>query len=200
MSENADYQLPEEKEVKLPRNIRHWAKSRGLVIVEDHFPGGFYMRSKKKEFIKGTNESQRYFRILGHINYFQICDGSFDRWANSVGYTLPIPMTRKEFDKALDELVTKADVHPFSEDIVNADCERRVRWANEHLQFFEERWGWLLAWANKHGRHGRFVRAIVRRHKAEIVKRNSIIRSETRHRDYKLAELAALKLQQEGAL
>jgi hypothetical protein len=42
-----DKQLPEEKLVKLPRNIRHWAKSRGLIIVEDHFPGGFYMRSKK---------------------------------------------------------------------------------------------------------------------------------------------------------
>lgn len=193
MSEEENYSLPEEKVVKLPRNIRHWAKSRGLAIVSDHFPDGIYMRSKRKEFINGTNDRYRYFRILGHINYFQICDGSFDRWANSVGYTLPIPTTREEFDKALDELVAKAKVHVFDEEAVSDDCERRVRWANEHLQFFEERWGWLLAWANKHGRHGRFVRAIVRRHKAEIVKRNSIIRSETRHRDYKLAELAAQK-------
>lgn len=35
---------------------------------------------------------------------FQICDGNFDRWANSVGAEVPIPRNEKEFDQALKSL------------------------------------------------------------------------------------------------
>lgn len=46
----------------------------------------------------------RYIRLLDTVG-FQICDGNFDRWANSVGETLRFPYTQADFDKTLAALV-----------------------------------------------------------------------------------------------
>lgn len=192
MSEENGYTLPEQKEVKLPRNICHWARSRGLVV--SYVEGGTIgLRSERKEFTSGIVDRSRHFRILGHINYFQICDGDFDRWANSVGRTLPIPMTRAEFDAALDELVATAELRELSEDRVNEDADRQIRWALDGAAALERRYGGVVAWAKTYGRHGKWVRRWVNRYESGMAKERGKIRQANRHRKAKLAELSVQK-------
>ena len=192
MSEENGYTLPECKEVKLPRNIRHWARSRGLVV--SYAEGdSIYLRSERKEFTNGIVDRSRHFRILGHINYFQICDGDFDRWANSVGRTLPVPMTRAEFDATLDELVATAELRDLSEDRINEDADRQISWALNAIEALEDRYGGVVAWANTYGRHGKWVRRWVNRYQSGVAKERGKIRQANRHRKAKLAELAAQK-------
>ena len=193
MPEENDF-LPERKEVKLPRNIRHWAKARGLIVDGDYFKdGGLYMHSRRKEFTRGILDGSRHFRILGHVNFFQICDGDFDRWANSVGRTLPVPMTRAEFDAALDELVETAEHRELSEQRINEDADRRVRWALNAIEALEERYGDVVAWANVYGRHGKWVRRSVNRYQSGVAKERGKIRQANRLRKAKLAQFSAQK-------
>jgi hypothetical protein len=46
----------------------------------------------------------RFIRLNASADFFQICDGDFDRWANSVGAEVRFPWTESDFVKALDEL------------------------------------------------------------------------------------------------
>lgn len=186
--------LPFKAQVKLPRNIRHWAKARGLVISSDYFnDGALYMHSSKREFTKGIVDDRRHFRILGHVNYFQICDGDFDRWANSVGTTLPIPMTRVEFDAAIDELVANAEVPELTVERINGEASRVIKRAEDGIANLEERFGYIVEWANRNGRHGKWVRRSVSCYKRGVAEEKNRVRQANRHRKAKLAELACQK-------
>lgn len=188
--------LPFQAQVKLPRNIRHWATSRGLVINGDYFKdGSLYMHSERLEFTRGILDSRRHFRILGHLNYFQICDGDFDRWANSVGKILPIPMKRDDFDATLDKLVATAETRELTEERINEDADRHIRWALNEIERLHDRFGDVVAWANANGRHGKWVRGWVHRYQSGLVEQRRRIRQANRHRKAKLDELAA----QQGA-
>lgn len=46
----------------------------------------------------------RQIRLSADGDLFQICDGDFDRWANSVGAQTRFPWTQVDFDNALDHL------------------------------------------------------------------------------------------------
>jgi hypothetical protein len=46
----------------------------------------------------------RQIRLSADGDFFQICDGEFDRWANSVGAELRFPWSEGDFGKALDHL------------------------------------------------------------------------------------------------
>jgi hypothetical protein len=46
----------------------------------------------------------RQIRLSANADYFMICDGEFDRWANSAGAETRFPCSQEEFDKALDHL------------------------------------------------------------------------------------------------
>lgn len=58
-------------------------------------------------YLYGTLEidgEERQIRLSRNNDSFQICDGTFDRWANSVGAEVRFPLTQAEFDKALEHL------------------------------------------------------------------------------------------------
>ncbi len=46
----------------------------------------------------------RQIRLSAEGDFFQICDGDFDRWANSVGSEVRFPWAEDDFGKALDRL------------------------------------------------------------------------------------------------
>lgn len=46
----------------------------------------------------------RQIRLLAQSDVCAICDGEFDRWANSVGVEMPFPWTEDDFTKTLDKL------------------------------------------------------------------------------------------------
>lgn len=92
------------EDFKIPKQMRHWLEKNGIYCRD-------YRRLKKydliiastskPEFKKG--EDNRMFRVVGGT--IEICDGDFDRWANSVGYKLPCPTTEAEFNAVLKQLI-----------------------------------------------------------------------------------------------
>lgn len=67
------------------------------IAVTCHGEGYFYGMTE-------VGGRTRYLRA-SEASGFQICDGNFDRWANSVGETLSFPYTQDAFDEALALLV-----------------------------------------------------------------------------------------------
>lgn len=61
--------------------------------------------SSERTVFKLPKYPNRIFRILFHLGYVQVCDGFFDRWANSVGGAIPIKTNKKDFYQSLDHLV-----------------------------------------------------------------------------------------------
>jgi hypothetical protein len=77
--------------------LRHWMKAEGYKFRWDRRYGFVSVRRRD---LPG-----RQFRILLHLDLFQICDGNFDRWANSTGAQVRIPRTRDELRMSLPLLV-----------------------------------------------------------------------------------------------
>jgi hypothetical protein len=74
-------------------------------------------------YCKRTN---RHFRFNRWVDTFEICDGDFDRWANSCGAETTIPTTEAEFDAAVEFL--------YQESAKNAELKRAEHkaWRREH--------------------------------------------------------------------
>ncbi len=51
---------------------------------------------KKGEVFANIVGTERRIRIHPHRNSFQISDENFDRWANSVEFDYPIPLSKKQ--------------------------------------------------------------------------------------------------------
>ncbi len=79
-------------------DLLDWAKgySREITVTE-HDEGYLYGMLE-------VDGRTRQIRLSSEGDYFMICDGDFDRWANSVGVGVRFPWTWEEFDKALDHL------------------------------------------------------------------------------------------------
>lgn len=96
---------------RLPKQMKHWLNRAGIYgsgRYERRY-NYFYGSSRKKKFTAGTATQRRHFRVLPHLDRMDICDGNFDRWANSMGASIhPIPRTQAEFDAAITTLVKKA--------------------------------------------------------------------------------------------
>lgn len=99
----------------LPKQMRHWFERSG--IYQSRTFGlhrawrrheCIFGRSSKPAFTAGTRDGVRYFRVLPHLDRMDICDGYFDRWANSLAASVPMPKTEAEFRVALVSLVKKA--------------------------------------------------------------------------------------------
>lgn len=94
-----------------PKQLRHWAQQHGFYMVRFRkapWRGYPIARTRKARFVDGTRDRVRYIRVLPHLDRMDICDGYFDRWANSMGASVPMPKTQAEFDAAIGELVRKA--------------------------------------------------------------------------------------------
>lgn len=102
---------------RLPRSMRHWFEKAG--IYQDKAYGlhrrwrrgqGYLIAgTNKRRFIEGTRDGVRHFRVLAHCDLMQICDGYFDRWANSVGASVPVPQTEAEFVVSLETLLRESE-------------------------------------------------------------------------------------------
>ncbi len=97
----------------IPLAMRHWFEKAGIYPAKGG--GGLHRRwrrynyldgrSRKKHFTAGTRDGFRHFRVLPHLDRMDICDGDFDRWANSLAASVQMPKTEAEFNEALDTLL-----------------------------------------------------------------------------------------------
>ena len=100
---------------RLPKSLRHWAERAGFLPQKSYGLGrrwrrdGMYLgTSLRAEHNQGCRVSRRYIRVLAHLQRMDICDGNFDRWANSMGASVPLPRTEAEFNTAIRTLMSKA--------------------------------------------------------------------------------------------
>jgi hypothetical protein len=175
---------------RLPRNFAHWCRASGLtVVVAD---GGMVLaRSRRKAHVAGCPTPVRHFRALAHIGVFQVCDGYFDRWANSVGAEVPLPASRAEFDAALARLLAGAEINKTTPAEEAENVRRDLEWLERDLAELEEEYGEVVAWAARHGRHGKYVRDSVRAYRREFSRLIARRRRKNRHLRHCLALAAA---------
>lgn len=80
-------------ELKIPKQFRHWASEYGFsperTRLNHNIP---YLYNK---------DSCRYMRVNSKYE-LQVSDVDFDRWANSVEFTIAMPKNRKDFKKIMN--------------------------------------------------------------------------------------------------
>ena len=98
----------------LPKQWKHWLRVNG-------FKWSKRLRGRSYNYWYPTKDGRKY-RVTclldpvtlmplnsgnkaGGIRMFQICDGKFDRWANSVGAEVLLPTTHAEFKAAVAVLL-----------------------------------------------------------------------------------------------
>lgn len=99
-------------ETKIPKQMRYWFERAGIYQSKDfglhrawRRHNYIFAKSYKSRFIKDTCDQVRHFRVLPHLDRMDICDGYFDRWANSLGASVTMPKTEAEFSEALAYLI-----------------------------------------------------------------------------------------------
>jgi hypothetical protein len=95
-----------DEEARLPKTMAHWFRDYGVAFNAEIGTGRGVRRTLKV----GCAGPVRYFRALPHCGLLQICDGYFDRWANSVGAETQLPKTRAEFVAAMEFLLASAEL------------------------------------------------------------------------------------------
>jgi hypothetical protein len=73
-----------------------WAQAAGIAVST--YDDGYFYGSMMVDGV------ERQIRCISTVSELQICDGRFDRWANSVGAVRDFPHTQEEFDTSLAEL------------------------------------------------------------------------------------------------
>lgn len=96
----------------IPGGMRRWFERAGIYQPKDYglhrrwrAHNHIYGSSRKPRLAAGTTDGVRHFRVLPHLDRMDICDGCFDRWANSKAASVPMPRTQAEFDAAIDRLL-----------------------------------------------------------------------------------------------
>lgn len=97
---------------QLPKGMRRWFERAGIYQCKRY---GLHRRWRRDRFIfgssrsrklaEGTRDGKRNFRVYPHLDQMYVCDGNFDRWANSTAATVPMPRTQAEFDAAIERLL-----------------------------------------------------------------------------------------------
>ena len=76
--------------------------SRFLYWLEE-FDGVEIYKQRERRFFTTFSIGDVYFRVLGNLGTIQVGDNNFDRWANSVLATLPLPKNKHEFIDVMSE-------------------------------------------------------------------------------------------------
>lgn len=105
-----------------PKSFEHWCNAEGIHFKTEYGVG----YSKNKRFMDGVEGRYREFRALPRIGVMQICDGYFDRWANSVGAEVPMPRTKSEFVAAVRRLVETAKMHEVPAAVIVERLEQDI--------------------------------------------------------------------------
>ena len=106
----------ENSNARVPKSFRYWFR---LARIKQWREFGLHRRemtkyhhlvgySRAPRFAAGTVDGRRHFRVLPHCDLMEICDGNFDRWANSVGAEVPMPKTEAEFHAAIETLLRES--------------------------------------------------------------------------------------------
>lgn len=94
-----------------PKQMRHWMEANGFRLLrykKRNWRECPIAITRKPRFCEETVEPHRLIRVLPHLGLMQICDGNFDRWANSVGAEIEMPKTKAQFETALGLLIEEA--------------------------------------------------------------------------------------------
>jgi hypothetical protein len=92
-------------EVRIPKQFRHWCEVQGMYSWGRNEYERVLFQSSKPKFMVGNEDPKRYFRALPHRGWFQMADDCFDRWANSIAVTMPIPMCHADFDETIETML-----------------------------------------------------------------------------------------------
>ena len=93
----------------MSKSMRHWFEKNGIYVRDRRWRRyGISASSRCDRFTRDCCDARRHFRVLPHLNRMSICDGYFDRWANSTAATVPMPRTEAEFSAALETLLAKS--------------------------------------------------------------------------------------------
>lgn len=106
----------DENGIRIPKSFRYWFR---IARIKEWRRYGLHRRNMSKynyldgfsrdpRFAAGTVDGRRVFRVLPHVNLMEICDGDFDRWANSVGASVPMPRTEAEFHSSIETLLRES--------------------------------------------------------------------------------------------
>lgn len=139
--------VSEVDEPRLPKQIEHWFELFG-VKFDARYGTGY---STRKTNLVGCAKPYRHFRVLRHLGIMQICDGYFDRWANSVGAEVTIPKTEAEFRQAMATLLATAKLEKVEREVLISDAAQRISWADRDIQNAEEWYGDIAKWVRHHG-------------------------------------------------
>jgi len=82
-----------------PKQWKYWLRSNG-------FKWRYCDRKWGKYYPHRDGRNYR----LTHSRMFQIDDGDFDRWGNSVGAEIPMPLTEKEFVAGVRILTARGSI------------------------------------------------------------------------------------------
>jgi hypothetical protein len=115
-----------DEEARLPKTMVHWFREFGVTFD----PAGGTGYAVRKELKIGCGSPVRRFRALPHLGLLQICDGFFDRWANSVGAETALPKSRSEFVVAMGILLESAKLY-------KVDAEEQIASLEEQLSSVE---------------------------------------------------------------
>lgn len=146
----------------LPKSFAHWCRRHG--IRWDGYTG----TSCRPAHRAGLGDPIRHFRALPHLGLFQVCDGNFDRWANSLGGEVTMPRTMAEFDRALADLLAAAVVATPTPETVAGSIAWRIAHCEERERWLHDDYGDMAAWAAKHGRHGKWLRSALAKYESRL--------------------------------
>ncbi len=153
-----------------PKNLKHWFSEFGIHFDEESFTG----RSYRRAHLANCVEPIRHFRVLPQIGLLQICNGNFDRWANSVGAEVSLPKSRKEFVAAIELMLGSAKLVKPDMNMLIDFLERDIQRYSRDISRFVADYGWLFSQVDKYGVHGKDDRDLVRRVKIQL--RGKILR------------------------
>lgn len=161
----------------LPKTMTHWFSEFGIYFDPESGVGWTHKRSFTAQCLNFT----RKFRVLPHIGVMQICDGNFDRWANSVGAEVPLPKTRAEFCAAIEILNSSAVLNEFPVESEISSLKEQIDRVNEKIKnhFLDE--SWFYSACSKFGVHGKRVRRyfnVIRWRLEEMYARRRELKSE----------------------
>lgn len=139
----------ERHDALLPKCFFNWCAVAGFRMELVGTTG--YGRSRLSVNRKGCLDPVRRLRAMPHIGIMQICDGSFDRWANSVGGQVALPKTKEEFAVAIKYLLENAQVCAFDVDETLKGLRRDLNNADQHLQVFNNEYADVFGYVEAHG-------------------------------------------------
>ncbi len=149
-----------DENARLPKTMPHWFREHGIKF-DANIGAGYGTRTNHR---LGCGSPVRHFRALPHLGVLQICDGYFDRWANSVGAETALPKTRAEFTVAIKYLLSVAKIADIDPEKEIASLVDDLRAVNDEIAELQLNNADLAAHVRYFGRSKRWIGRLWKRH------------------------------------